>query len=180
VKPSSVGFPNHPPHVRLDIADLHMDAAAPPLDVPYVPIELIPAILQSMSPSDRLSCALVCKAWAEAVTRLRYSIFVKQRLQESDFTGLKEWLAKHGGKIQVLQLHECYGALTALPCAQLQNLLLCGQDEDDDGRVGTMRLQVDPSVWRDVGSLPDNLSLPVSPGHSMSAGGCGVSAHSIA
>jgi len=43
------------------------------------------------------------------------------------FNCLQQWLEKHGDQLVGLQLQDCGGvALTALPCAQLQVLLLQG------------------------------------------------------
>jgi len=45
---------------------------------------------------------------------------------------LQQWLEKHGNQIKSLQLHGRGGAaLNALPCAQLQDLVLQGGFETD-------------------------------------------------
>jgi len=49
---------------------------------------------------------------------------------------------KSWGYVEVLQLHECEGAvLTALPCAQLQDLLLKGS---------TSSLNINSTVWQNI------------------------------
>jgi len=117
--------------------DLNMDDALP-LHPSLLPSNFITMLFQSMSLSDRLKCALVCKAWAQEATAATRSIILRDRIQ--DLSCLKTWLEKHGGQVEVLQLHECpYPAkLTALPCQQLQDLLLWGG------------LSLDGSVWRDI------------------------------
>jgi len=116
-----------------------MDAAAPPhLDLSRVPSKFVSMLLHSMSLSDRFTCALVCKAWAEAATAATSSIVLRRTVQ--DLSCLQCWLEKHGGQVEVLQLHACDGAvLTALPCPQLQVLLLRGS-----------RLSISSSVWHSI------------------------------
>jgi len=77
-------------------------------------------LLRSMSLTDRFTCALVCKAWAEAAPAATRSIVLSNKVQ--DLRGLQAWLENHGSHLEVLQLPECHDAvLTALPCPQLQN-----------------------------------------------------------
>jgi len=101
-----------------------MDAAVPPSDLSRVPATFIAMMFQSMSLSDRFTCALVCKAWAQEATAATRSIILRHRIQ--DLTCLQRWMEKHGGQVEVLQLHKCLDSavLTALPCPQLQDLLL--------------------------------------------------------
>jgi len=118
-----------------------MEAAFPPFSLAHAPLNVITTVLQSMSLRDRFTCALVCKAWAEAATAApaaTRSIILRDRIQ--DVNCFQTWLEKHGGPIEVLQLYTCPGsaALTALPCPQLQELLLSGS------------LSVDGSVWNDI------------------------------
>jgi len=98
----------------------------PLLDLSHAAPDIIAMVLGSMSLRERFSCALVCKAWAEAATAATHSIILEDRMQ--GLSGLQHWLEKHGNMLEVLQLHAChYAALTALPCcAQLQDLLLQG------------------------------------------------------
>jgi len=110
-----------------------MDAALP-LDLPHMPLNIITMMPQHMSLSDRLKCALVCKAWAAAATR---SISRRDRIK--DLGCLQKWLEKHGGQVEVLQLNKAgythsQPGLTALPCPQLQDLMLVGS-RSLDGRV---------------------------------------------
>jgi len=58
---------------------------------------------------------------------------------------LQRWLEKHGNQLQVLQLRECgrAAALTALPCPQLQNLLLWAS-------LGVGSLSIGSRVWSDI------------------------------
>jgi len=115
-----------------------MDAADYYLDLPHMPLNVITMILQSMSPSDLFACALVCKAWAEAATAAATRIILRHRIQ--DLGCLQRWLENHGRQVEVLQLHECShpAVLTALPCPQLQNLILLGW------------ISLDSRVWSDI------------------------------
>jgi len=117
---------------------LNMDAAVPLLDPSRLPSHIITMMLQSMSLRDRFTCALVCKAWAQEATAATRSIILRDEVQ--DLSCLQHWLEKHGDQVEVLQLHECrYSAkLTALPCQQLQDLLLSGS------------LSLDGRVWSDL------------------------------
>jgi len=55
-----------------------------------------------------------------------------------DLSCLQRWLERYGDQVEVLQLHQCHdAALTALPCAQLQNLLWGG-------------LSIGSRVWTDI------------------------------
>jgi len=121
---------------RLFMSDLDMDAAAPPLDLSHTPLDVIACVLQSMSLIDRFTCALVCKSWAAAAATR--SIVLRDR--EQDLSCLQAWLEKHGGQVEVLQLHKCRGTLIALPCPQLQDLLLHG--------LGGFT--IDSRVWGDI------------------------------
>jgi len=107
--------------------DLDMDLATAPQGLPHAPLEIVTMVLQTMCLKDRFTCALVCKAWAEAATAAtRHRIILKHRV---DLSCLQRWLEKYGNQLQVLQLHEYYdgeAALTALPCPHLQDLLLWG------------------------------------------------------
>jgi len=121
-----------------------MDAALhPPLDVSHVPSDFINTMLQSMSLRDRFTCALVCKAWAQEAAAATRSIILREprpcRIQ--DFSCLQRWLVKHGGHLGVLQLHDYRddpAVLIALPCPQLQDLMLSGN------------LSLDRRVWGDI------------------------------
>lgn len=117
-------YPYHPAHTLI-MSDLDMDAA-PCLDLSLVPNFLI-LLLQNMSLSDRFTCALVGKAWAGAATAATRSIVHTYDSGWEQVSCLQTWLEKHGNQMEVLQLHRCDGAaLTALPCQQLQELLLTG------------------------------------------------------
>jgi len=110
-------------------------AANAPLDLPP---NVINMTLQRMSLSERFTCALVCKAWAQEAAAATHSIILRHEVQ--DLSCLQRWLAKDGAQVEVLQLHACRGAavLTALPCPQLQDLLLGG------------RCSLDSRVWNDI------------------------------
>jgi len=99
------------------------DHTDPLLDLSHAAPNIIAIILGGLSLRDRFTCALVCKAWAEAATAATHSIILCDRVQ--DLSGLQHWLEKHGNMLEVLQLRACYdAALTALPCcAKLQDLL---------------------------------------------------------
>jgi len=122
-----------------------MDAALRPLDLSQVPLNFITMILQSMSLSDRFTCALVCKAWAQEATAATRSIILRQRVQ--DFSCWQRWLDNHGDQLEILQLHECPDAavLAALPCPQLQDLLLSSHSPYSGGG-----LSIDSRVWSDL------------------------------
>jgi len=112
----------------LFMSDLDMDDALPPLDLSRVPSNFISMMFQNMSLSDRLKCALVCKAWAQeatAATAATRSIILRDRIQ--DLSSLQRWLDTNGDQLEVL--HDCPDAavLTALPCRQLHDLLLRGK-----------------------------------------------------
>jgi len=128
----------------LFMSDLDMDDALPPLDLPHVPSNVIIVMLKSMSLAQRFTCALVCKAWAEAATAVTRSIILRD--SEQDFSCLQRWLEKHGGQVEVLQLHKCpeSAVLTTLPCSQLHDLLLKGNI-----RVYGY-LSLDSRVWSDI------------------------------
>jgi len=104
---------------------------------------IITNILCYMPLRDRFNCALVCKAWAEAATPATHSIILEHRIQ--NLSGLQHWLEQHGRRLEVLQLHECDGAaLTALPCPQLQDLLLHSAFGD------AVCLNISSRVWCDL------------------------------
>jgi len=61
------------------------------------------------------------------------------------FNCLKSWLQKHGHQLQVLQLYGCSRvALTSLPCAQLQNLVL-NVNSQNNGYI-----YIGSRVWSDI------------------------------
>jgi len=124
------------------------------LDLSHAAPDIITMVLGSMSLRDRFNCALVCKAWAEAATAATPSIIVKHRVQ--DFSSLRDWLKKHGNRLEVLQLHQCNrAAVTALPCcAKLQDLLLSGAF----GNFATIASR----TWTDIASATKLTSLSVS------------------
>jgi len=115
---------------------------APLLDLSRAPFDVITIVMEIMSPADRFTCALVCKAWAEAATAATRSIVLRDRVQT--LSCLQAWLDKHGNHLGVLQIHACEGAaLTALPCPQLQDLLLGSIPHNYDMYIGS-------TVWRDI------------------------------
>jgi len=129
-------------------SDLDMDAAAPPLDLARAPLDVIAGVLQRMSLWERYTCALVCKAWAKAVTAATRSIILTDRVQ--DLSCLQRWLETHGGQVEVLQLHDCRKTgLTTLPCPQLENLLLHGSHTFD----------IDSRVWGDLAAATKPTSV---------------------
>jgi len=89
-----------------------MEYAGSPLDLSHAPLDVISMVLQCMSLTDRFTCALVCKAWAEAATR---SIIFEDRVE--DLSCLERWLEQHGHHLEVLQLHhQCDGAALTAVC----------------------------------------------------------------
>jgi len=122
------------------INDLDMDAAAtPPLDLAHASVDIITVVLQSMSLTERFTCALVCQAWAKAATAATSSIILRHR-EQKDLSCLQRWLEKHGKQLKVLKLFECRAALTALPCPQLKDLMLHSWYTFD----------IDSRVWDDI------------------------------
>jgi len=99
-------------------------------------------MFQGMSLRDRFTCALVCKAWAEEAAAATRSVILRHRVQ--DLSSLQRWLEKHGDQVLVLQLHDFDAALTALPCAQLQDLLLRGRPNL------SYSYSLYGRVWRDI------------------------------
>jgi len=124
-----------------------MDPAVVPLDLTDAPSDVLVVVLQTMPYQDRFTCALVCKAWAEAATAATCSIILRRMVQ--DLSCLQRWLEKHGKHVKVLQLHECEdgSALTALPCPQLHDLLLCRVY--GSGPLSA-RVNIDSRVWADL------------------------------
>jgi len=127
-------------------------AAAPPRDLSHVPLAFITMVLQRLSLKDRFTCGLVCKAWAEAATVATCSIILERQVE--DDSNLLLWLRKYGNRLEVLQLQLWDGAvLTALPCAQLQDLLL-------EGTCTHARLiNIASKVWDDIAAAAQLTSL---------------------
>jgi len=107
------------------MSDLDMGAAVALLS--RMPSNFITMMMKSMSLSDRFTCALVCKAWAEKAAAATHSIILRNRVQ--DLSCLQRWLEKHGRQVEILQLHDCRDSavLTALPCLQVHYLLPRGR-----------------------------------------------------
>jgi len=135
--------------------DLDMDAAAAPLDLSLAPWEIITIILQHLSYKCRFTCALVCKDWAKAAAAATSDVkILLPSLQTSKC--LQQWVEKHGDQIKSLQLHSYGGAaLTALPCAQLQDLLLHGSQRGTKVEIGSR-------VWRDIAAATKLTSVSLS------------------
>jgi len=113
------------------------------LDLSRATVDVMTLVMKHMSLSDRFTCALVCKTWAEAATAATHSIILEHRLR--DFACLQRWIQKHGSQLEVLQLHDCDGAaLSALPCAKLQDLLLHGT------AAISPHWSISSSVWSDI------------------------------
>jgi len=126
-------------------SDLNMDAdAGYSLDLSRVPSNFIALMLQSMSLSDRFTSALVCKAWAQEAAAANRSITLRFNHSVKDYSCFQRWLEKHGDQVEVLQLHECrrHAVLTALPCPQLQDLLLKG--------ISPLNISLDSRMWSDL------------------------------
>jgi len=141
-----------------------MDATTPPADLPLLPLNVNNMMLQIMSVKDRFTCALVCKAWAEAATAVTHSIILRHTVQ--DLGCLQRWLEKFGSHLKVLQLHTCCrAALTALPCPQLQDLLLFGSLGAASGQP---ELSISRVVWRDIASATKLTSVSLSKVQTMS------------
>jgi len=127
-----------------------MDAAIARSELSRAPSDVIFLVLQSMDLTDRLTCALVCKAWAQAATAATRSIILPDRVQ--DLSCLQCWLDKHGSHMDALQLHKCHGAaLTALPCPQLQDLLL--------NSFGGSAMVVSSRAWGDISAATKLTSI---------------------
>jgi len=122
-----------------------------------VPANFISMMLQSMSLSDRFTYALVCKAWAQEAAAATHSIILRDRIQ--DLSCFQTWLEKHGDHVQSLQLHECRGEpiLTALPCPQLQELVLSSRSAYSVGG-----LSLDSRVWSDLAAATKLTSVSLA------------------
>jgi len=111
------------------------------MDLCHAPKDVITALFGNMSLKQRFTCALVCSDWSKAAAATTHSI-VKHGLR--DLTGLQQWLSRNGRHVKAMQLHVCRGAeMDRLPCTQLRDLLLHGEDWD-------CRLALDSRVWRDI------------------------------
>jgi len=107
-----------------------------------------------MSLNDRFACSLVCESWAQAAAAATRRIIIKHRVQ--DLSCLQCWLEEHGEHLEALQLHECDGAtLTALPCPQLQDLLLHGP------RLGRI-LTLGSEVWGHIAAAKQLTSVSLA------------------
>jgi len=134
--------------------NLDMERPSSPLDLAQAPLDFIGMILEHLNLKDRVTCALVCKAWAKAVAATHSSI-LKRGPQH--ISCMQQWLGKHGIYVKVLQLHECNGAaLTALPCAHLQDLLLQGVDEY------AKHMQIDRKVVGNIAAATKLTSVSLS------------------
>jgi len=134
-----------------------MDPAARPHGLAHAPFDVIVCVLKSMSLSDRFTCALVCKVWAQAATAATHSIILRDRVE--DLSCLQSWLEKHGDQVEVLQLHECDGAsLNALPCPELPDLVLHSWDT----------LDIDSRVWGDLAAATKLTSITLRCVHTAS------------
>jgi len=130
------------------------DHAGPFLDLSHAGPDIITAVLKSMPLRARFSCALVCKAWAEAAVAATSSIILEHKMQ--DLSGFQRWMEKHGNQVMVLQLHAGYSAaLTALPCcAKLQDLLLHG--------TCCQYVSIGSRTWGDISSSTKLTSVSLS------------------
>jgi len=123
---------------------IDMDAATASLDLSLAPLDIITVVMQTMCDKDRLTCALVCRAWAKAAAAATTVIRVLQPSLQT-FNCVQQWLEKHGQHLVILHLYGCGGAaLTALPCAQLQDLVLDGDFQGD------RYINVSSRVWDDI------------------------------
>jgi len=130
-----------------------MVAPAVALDLSLAPMDIITVVLQYFCDKDRFTCALVCKACSNAAAAATRKIKVWQPTVQT-FNCLQQWLQNHGHHLVVLQLHECGGlALTALPCAQLQDLMLHGDCQDGSN------INVSSRVWGDIAAATKLTSL---------------------
>jgi len=109
----------------------------PPINLPRAGSDVIISVLESLPLKDRFTCALVCKAWAEAAGAATRQIALKPPLQ--DLSSLQHCLQKHGKNLETLQLRQFSKAapLIALPCPQLQSLLLCGKESEGQFTLST-------------------------------------------
>lgn len=111
------------------------------LDSSELPQDFIIAVMGTLELHERFNCALVCRAWAEAAAAATRSIV--KRCQK-DLTNLQQWLKKYGNQLEALELDGCDKAgLTALPCAELNKLLLHGAGD-------TRFLWLSSRAWRDL------------------------------
>jgi len=137
--------------------DLDMDAARP-LDLSLAPLDMITVVMRNLCDKDRFTCALVCKAWAKAAAAATSDVIIwKPTLQR--FNCFQQWLEKHGNQLVVLKLRGCGGAaLIALPCAQLQDLVLQGDfDFGADDHIN-----IDSRVWGDIAASTNLTAVVLS------------------
>jgi len=131
--------------------DLSM-ASYPPsaIDLSDAPLDVIAVLLGNMGLEQRFLCALVCSDWAKAAAATTH-IIVRHDLR--DVAGLQQWLEKNGSQIITMQLHvDIQSDMSALPCAQLQDLLLHGKNWGS-------RLTLDGRVWSDIAAATKLTSL---------------------
>jgi len=141
------------------MVDLDMDAAAAPIDLSLAPLNVLTKILQTMCDKDRFTCALVCKVWAKAAAAATRSVMIAQPTAQT-VKCLQQWLLKHGDQLVGFKLGTYSGAalrgLTALPCAQLQGLVLQG------GFTPGSYIIIDSRVWGDIAAATKLTSLTLS------------------
>jgi len=102
------------------------------LDLSRAPNDVVVALLSNMDLQQRLTCALVCSEWARAAAAATHSIVWKVSTVRAS-TQLQQWLGNYGSQIKTLQLRGwCDRTMAKLPCTQLQDLLLHGDENSWD------------------------------------------------
>jgi hypothetical protein len=77
----------------------------PDQQIPELPTSLVCRILQHVPVRKRLaSCALVCRAWAAAAAATPAEIDSRHAYSVKEAKALQDWLAKHGGVVEVLRI----------------------------------------------------------------------------
>ena len=82
-------------------------------------------VLQHVSPvvGRPDCCALVSRTWNDAAAAVTSTIDLPAY---ADTDSLQQWLQHHGSNLSKLHMHAATGRLTALPCPNLNDLLLRG------------------------------------------------------
>jgi len=138
------------------MTDMH---AVRRLDLSNVPLNFITLVFRSMSHKERFTCALVCKAWAGIATAATSSIILRHSQQ--DVSSLQRWLEKHGSQVKVLQLDaRVQASLAALPCPQLQDLLLHGYS------AYSSNMKLSSRVWDDIAAATKLTSVSLQGAHT--------------
>jgi len=144
------------------------------MDLSTAPADVLVLIMSSMSIRESFTCALVCQDWAKAAAAATHAIVTLTGaspdtgpMRVPRISGLQQWLERHGGELEVLQLQECRfkGTFSALPCPQLRQLQLSQQPE-----LPGKPLRVQGRVWSDLAAATKLTSVALDNMHTASQG----------